>query len=244
MAQTRQTVAKQCATRPENTLIIAASTGNGGGAVLAAAELDTTNFIDAIAVAMPQVQTVANANLKIQRGGADVASIGKTQMDYIALANLFQPCAASASSVAAAPGASLVPNARAVARCQALLTSATFNIGLTGTTNEALAVAANAKLRAAGWEAETDQLHAAYYATATPSVAVTSVNAYGRKSVRENECGFSYATTSATTFTPIATPANTLRQLFAAGNGAPPDIWREHCQQQFHRRCGARCVKC
>lgn len=207
---------------PENTLIIAASTGNGGGAVLAAAEQDSTNFIDAIAVAMPQVQTVANTSLKIQRGGVDVASLGKTQMEYVALANLFQPCAATAAALAAAPGANLLSNARAVTRCQALLTSTTFNIGLTAATNEALAVQANAKLRAAGWEAETDQLHASYYALATPSVALTSVNAYGRKGVKDNECGFSYATTSATTFTPIATPANTLRQLFAAGNGAPP----------------------
>jgi len=209
---------------PENTLVIAASSGNGGGAVLAAAELDSTNFIDAIAVAMPQVQTAANASLKIQRGGVAVASLGKTQMEYIALANLFQPCAATAAALATAPGANLTPNARAVARCQALVTSATFNIGVTGATNEALAIAANARLRASGWEAEADQLHGAYYALATPSVALTSVNAYGRKSVKDNECGFSYATTSATTFTPIATPANTLRQLFAAGNGAPPTL--------------------
>ncbi len=207
---------------PENTLIIAASTGNGGGAVLAAAELDSTNFIDAIAVAMPQVQTVANTSLKIQRGGVDVASLGRTQMDYIAQANLFQPCAATSATLAAAPGVNLLPTARAVARCQALLTSATFNIGITGATNEALALASIAKLRAAGWEAEADVLHASYYATATPSVALTTANALGRRGVRDNECGFSYATTSATTFTPIATPANTLRQLFAAGSGAPP----------------------
>ena len=207
---------------PENTLVIAASTGNGGGAVLAAAELDSLNLIDGIAIAMPQVQPAANTSLKIQRGGVDVASLGKTQMEYIALANLFQPCAASAANVSTAPGVGLIPAARAVARCQALSSTTPSAISIAGASNETLAQAALAKLRAAGWEPESDVLHASYYATVTPSVALTSVNAYGRRSVKDNECGFSYATTSATTFTPIATPAATLRQLFATSSGAAP----------------------
>jgi hydroxybutyrate-dimer hydrolase len=207
---------------PENTLVIAASIGNGAGAVLAAAEQDLGNLIDAIAVASPQVQPAVNANLKIQRGGADVASFGKTQMEYVALANLFQPCAATAATLTSAPGVTLLPTSRAVARCQALLNSATFNIGITGATNEELAQAALAKLRMAGWEAETDIQHAASYALVTPSVAVTSVNAYGRKSVRDNECGFSFAATSPTTFAPIPTTSAALLQLFGVSSGRAP----------------------
>jgi hydroxybutyrate-dimer hydrolase len=207
---------------PANTLVIAASIGNGAGAVLAAAELDFGNLIDAVAVASPQVQPVANTNLKIQRGGADVASFGKTQMDYVALANLYQPCAATAATLTSAPGVALLPTSRAIARCQALLNSTTFNIGITGATNEALAQAALAKLRAAGWEAETDVLHASSYALVTPSVAVTSVNTYGGKSVRDNECGFSFASTSATTFTPVPTTSATLLQLFGVSSGRAP----------------------
>lgn len=207
-----------------NTLVMGSSVGNGGGAVLAAVEVDAEGLLDGIAVAQPQVQPIANATLKIQRGGVDVASFGKSQMDYLALANLFQPCAATAASLANSPASGMVVSARAQARCQSLTTSATFNIGVSGATNEVRAQAALAKLRAAGWEAESDLLHASHYALATPALAVTNVNAYGRKSVKDHECGYSFASTNATTFLPAATPATTLMRLFGAGSGLPPTL--------------------
>ncbi len=205
-----------------NTLVIASGIGNGGGAALAAAEIDAEGILDGIAVAEPQIQPTANTSLKVQRGGVDVASFGKSHMEYIALANLFQPCAATAATLTDAPGRSLVVSPRAVARCRALVNSTTFNIGITGATNDALAQAALAKLRAAGWELETDIQHASYYANNTPALAVTNVMAYGRKSVKDNECGYSFVSTSATTFLPVATASNTLMRLFGAGNGLPP----------------------
>ena len=55
-----------------------------------------------------------------------------------------------------------------------------------------------ARLRAAGWEAESDLLHASHWGLqATPAVAVTYANAYSRASVLDNLCGFSFATTNA-----------------------------------------------
>lgn len=207
---------------PENTLVIAASTGVGGGAALAAIELDSQNFVDGAAVANPQVQPTPNTSLKVQRGGTDVTSIGKSRIEYLAMANLFQPCAAMASTLTNAPGLSQLVSSRAASRCQALLNTATFNIGITGATNEALAQAALAKLRAAGFESETDIQHAAQYALFTPGAAVSAVNSYGRKSVKDNECGYSFAATSAATFTPVAASQAALLQLFGVSSGEPP----------------------
>ncbi len=50
-----------------------------------------------------------------------------------------------------------------------------------------------ARLRAAGWEVESDLLHASHWGLqATPAVAVTYANAYSRASVIDNLCGFSF----------------------------------------------------
>jgi hydroxybutyrate-dimer hydrolase len=203
--------------RPENTLVIASSVSNGAGAALAAAELDTQGLIDGIAVSEPQVQVTPNAALTIRRGATTVTSTGKGLLDFGTLANLYQPCAALASSVSAAPGLAFIVAARASNRCASLRAKGL----VTGDTLEAQASDALARLRAGGWEAESDVLHASHYAFATVGIAVTYANAYSRASVRDNLCGFSYGATTAAG-APTAIAGASLAQIFASGNGIPP----------------------
>lgn len=213
----RQTV------RKHNTIVIASSISNGGGASLRAAEADSKGLIDGVAVTEPNVQPPQHPGVHVLRGGVPVASHGKGIYDYFTLANLFQPCASRAASVAASPLLTGVNATIAANRCAALKASGLLNgATLAEQADEALAV-----LRASGWEAESDLLHASHYALATPPVALTYANAYGRFSVLDNLCGFSFGATDPTatspTFTlPIPAPAANVARIFATGNGIPP----------------------
>ncbi|HEX2569505.1 MAG TPA: D-(-)-3-hydroxybutyrate oligomer hydrolase [Polyangia bacterium] len=203
--------------RAGNTLVIAASVSNGGGSVLAAAEQDTSGWIDGVVVSEPNVNPAAGTNLTIRRGGRAVTGPGKPLFDYFTLGNLLQPCAALAQSTAAAPGVLLVNAARAGNRCAALKAQGL----LTSTTTAEQAEEAQQRLREYGWEPESGVLHASLYALATPAIAVTYANTYGRFSVKDNLCGFSFAAT-ATDGTPTALAPASLARIFGTGNGIPP----------------------
>jgi hydroxybutyrate-dimer hydrolase len=211
--------AKQRLFFASNTLVIASSVSNGGGASIQAVEGDSTGLIDALVVGEPVVYPTLPAGLTISRGGVNYASdaIGRPLYDYISLANLLQPCAAYAPALATAPGLAFVAMASAQNRCGALaINGQVSGADFTSQSNDALA-----QLRAAGWEPESDVLHASLYAFATPAVAVTYANAYARASVVDNLCGFSFATTSATGV-PAAAAISPMLTVFAEGNGVPP----------------------
>lgn len=199
---------------PSNTLVIASSVSNGGGAALAAAEQDKQDLIDAVVVSEPQVQPKATAGLIIRRGTTVVTTIGKPLVDYFTFANIYQPCAALAVTNGAF--AVSLPTANAEARCTAL---ADKNL-LTGTTTAERAADALAKMHAYGWETDQDILQATHYRFATPAIAMTYTNTLGRFSVTDNLCGLSFANTDAT--------GNVIAQgvaqatLFGTGNGVPP----------------------
>ncbi|MGZ9075140.1 MAG: 3-hydroxybutyrate oligomer hydrolase family protein [Burkholderiaceae bacterium] len=214
--------AKQRLFFASNTLVIASSVSNGGGASIQAVEGDTTGLIDALVVGEPVVYPTLPAGLTISRGGVNYAStaIGRPLFDYISLANLLQPCAAYAPTLATAPGVAAVSMASAQNRCGALaLNGQVSGADFTSQSNDALA-----QLRAAGWEPESDVLHASLYAFATPAVAVTYANTYARASVTDNLCGFSFATTNNATATgvPAAAVTSPMLTVFAEGNGVPP----------------------
>ena len=214
--------AKQRLFFASNTLVIASSVSNGGGAAIQALEGDTNGLIDALVVGEPVVYPTLPAGLTISRGGVNYPSsaIGRPLYDYISLANLLQPCAAYAPAVATAPGLAFVPMASAQNRCGTLaLNGQVTGADFTSQSNDALA-----QLRAAGWEPESDVLHASLYAFATPAVAVTYANAYARASVTDNLCGFSFATTNNATATgvPAAAATSPMLTVFAEGNGVPP----------------------
>ena len=197
-----------------NTLVIASSVSNGGGAALAALEQDTEGLIDGLAVAEPQIQV--NAPAATIRRGTRSLPVARSLLDYATVANLYQPCAALAPSAVSAPGRGFVPEAIAINRCLALA-----ELGLiTGSTTTDQATNALDLLLEAGWERESTDLHASLYAFATPAIAVTYANAYGRYGVTRLTCGFSFAATASGAPAPL--PTASAVQMWASGNGIPP----------------------
>ena len=89
--------------RPENTLVIASSVSNGGGAALAAAEGDGTGLIDGVVVTEPQIVLPANLAVKVQRGNTPQPVIGRTLLDYTSFANVYGACAGLSPQLAGTP---------------------------------------------------------------------------------------------------------------------------------------------
>ncbi|MCY7370755.1 MAG: D-(-)-3-hydroxybutyrate oligomer hydrolase [Polaromonas sp.] len=212
---------------PANTIVIASSVSNGGGAALAAAEQDTQGLISGVAVAEPQMQVTPDARLSVTRGASTLAGTGRSLYDYTTLANLLQPCAAlvspstNAFNTVATSTSSAAVLAIAGNRCAALQTAGL----VTGADTAAQAADALAQLRAAGWQPESDVLHAAHYAFATPAVTLTYANSYGRFGVQDNLCGYSFAATAATEpNAPVAATPASIANSFGAGNGVPPTV--------------------
>lgn len=206
--------------RPGNTLVIASSASNGAGAALIAAEQDKLGLIDGVAVSEPQIQPKDMSGLSIRQGASTVSTIGKPLIDYFTYANIYQPCAALASDAAGSPGAAFIAG-YANNRCTALKAKGL----LSGSTTQAQADEALQKLHAYGWTSASDVFHASHHAFATPSIVVTYINTYGRFSVTDNVCGFSFATTvTAGATLGNVTPTSPLVQagIFANGNGVPP----------------------
>ena len=93
---------------------------------------------------------------------------------------------------------------------------------ITGNTVAEQADAALQKLRDYGWEADSNLLHASHAGFEVASaVSVTFANALTRSSVKDNLCGYSYASATATGSVNALAPA-ALAGMFAVGNGVPP----------------------
>lgn len=200
---------------PANTIVIASSVSNGGGAALAAAEQDTEGLIDGVAVSEPNAQPGANTSLTIQQGAATVATHSKPLIDYFTYANLYQPCAALSAS--AGNPLTLLAAASVQNRCSALAARGL----LSATTLAAQADEALAKLNRYGWQAENNFFQQSHFRYATNSIVVTYVNTYGRFSVTDSVCGFSMANTTAIGDV-AAQVATNQAGVFANGNGVPP----------------------
>jgi len=204
--------------KADNTLVIASSISNGGGAALAAAEQDTTGLIDGVAVSEPSIELPVNPAVGIKRGNTAISLFGKTLVDFTTYANLYQPCAALSTQLAGTPGAAYVVPAFASNRCASLKAKGL----LTATTTASQADEALQKLREYGWETESDVLHASLAAFEVASaVSVTFANSLSRSSVKDNLCGYSFASTDANGAVNLL-PAASLAQMFATGNGVPP----------------------
>jgi hydroxybutyrate-dimer hydrolase len=197
-----------------STFVIASSVSNGGGAAIAAAEQDVGGLIDGVAVAEPVLELAGNPALIVMRGTTAIAGGARPLYDYFTIANLYQPCAALSPRAVNSPGAAFVPVALATNRCASLKAKGLLT---TSATAEQAEESLN-KLLAAGWQPESNILHASHYAFATPPVVATYGNAYGRFSVADNLCGFSYAATDATNKPTALAPAS-LAQIFGPFNG-------------------------
>ncbi|MGO4381192.1 3-hydroxybutyrate oligomer hydrolase family protein [Pseudoduganella sp. RAF53_2] len=181
---------------PANTATIASSISNGAGAALLAAEQDSKGLIDAVAVTEPQIQPNKTTGFAVRQGGVNVASQGKPLLDYSSFAALYEPCIAGVTG-----------------RCDALVAKGLLSgSNLLSQQNDA-----KARMRAYGWQSEAEILEGAHALT-NILVAVTYVNAYGRFSVTDKVCGFSWANVEGSG-TPIPLPPAVRAASFAAQNG-------------------------
>ncbi|MGQ0711137.1 MAG: 3-hydroxybutyrate oligomer hydrolase family protein [Rhodoferax sp.] len=203
-----------------NTLVIAGSVSNGGGAALRAAEQDSQGLIDGVVAGEPSAQPSATSGYSVEFGGAAVGTIGKPLLDYFTYANLYQPCAALASAASLAETsvynylALTAQTTRATNRCTQLAAKGL----VAGSTTADQAADALAKLRAYGWSSEHDTMHNAHFALGNATiVSMMYSNAYGRMSVTDNLCGMSMAAVSAGSPTAISTTAK--MASYATGNG-------------------------
>jgi hydroxybutyrate-dimer hydrolase len=202
----------------DNTIVIAASVSNGGGASLRAAEQDSEGLIDGVAVSEPQIQPRLSKNLSIEQGNQKISNFGKTLYDYTSLANLYQPCAAYAASVNGAPGQNFILVARAQNRCAGLQSAGLLSSqDLPGQALEALGI-----LKSYGWMPESDDLHASHYAFATPGVTATYAMSYSRASAVDNLCGLSFAAVESPSGKPVSLPTSIMASFYANSNGIAP----------------------
>lgn len=181
---------------PRNTVTIASSISNGGGSALLAAEQDTKGLIGGVAVTEPQIQPKSASGYSVRQGGAPATAQGKALFDYATYAALYQPCIAGSAG-----------------RCSALTAKGLLVAGDLPTQQ----ADAKAKLKAYGWLADSDVLQAAHAGT-NILVAVTYANAYGKFSVTDKVCGFSFAPVDATGL-PVAFTAAQKASSFATQNG-------------------------
>jgi hydroxybutyrate-dimer hydrolase len=202
---------------PDNTIVIASSVSNGGGAALMAAEMDGAGLIDGVAVAEPQIQVNLPASVVIKRGGNTVSGAGKGLYDYFTIANRYEPCAALAPASANAPLIASVNAANAANRCAAL--AAANLVGGADTASQAQS--ALDRMLANGWESESIPFMPSHYLFAVLPVALTYANSYARASVKDNLCGYSFGATPVNGVPP-ALPAAAAAQVFGTGNGVPP----------------------
>lgn len=222
------------AIKPDNTIVIASSVSNGGGESLQAFEQDAEGLIDALMVSEPNAQPRDMTGVTVRAGGAAIANAGKPLADYFTYRMLYEPCAAIAAG-AQAPngvrpgwlGAGTAPLGNALTqvagvelqtiaanRCQSLADKGL----LTGTTTQEQATAALARMAAYGWrDPIIDALYASHYRLATVHVTFGYVVAYGKFSVADNVCGFSFANVDAAGN--VAPQAATQALLFGTGNG-------------------------
>ncbi|WP_224364248.1 D-(-)-3-hydroxybutyrate oligomer hydrolase [Hyalangium versicolor] len=207
----------------ENTLVIATSVSNGGGASLRAAEADTSGLIDGVVAGEPNVQPVFDASLRLRQGsGTEFQEHSRSLLELASLVSLYQPCASRAAALAASAPLNSVSQQAGEARCQSLVELGLLP-GLTGSsTVEERAQAAQVRINAAGILPEQNVLQPAHYALLVPQgILVTYANQFGRFGVEDNLCGFSFASTDATTGQPVATSASRLASLAALSNGQP-----------------------
>src|SRR5262249_20618129 len=172
-----------------NTIVIASSVSNGGGASVRAVEQDRDHLIDGLAVGEPNVNPKFTSKFTIEQGAAPpFATHSRPLIDYITLVNVFQGCAHIAPANPTAP-LHLVPAAAGAARCESLHGKGL----LTSTTTTDQATEAQAIINKFGILPEQNLVQPGYwFAYVSQSISMTYANTYGRFSVLDNLCNFSF----------------------------------------------------
>ena len=197
-----------------NTIVIASSVSNGGGASVRAVEQDEDHLIDGLAVGEPNVNPKFSSRFTIaQSGYPPLAAHSRPLIDYITLVNVFQGCANLAPANAAAP-LNLPPSP---GRCASLHAKGL----LASTTTPDQATEAQKIINDFGILREQNLVQPGYwFANVSQSISVTYANAYGRFSVVDNLCNYSLGATPAGVPVPLALGAEA--QIFGTSNGIPP----------------------
>jgi hydroxybutyrate-dimer hydrolase len=197
-----------------NTIVIASSVSNGGGASVRAVEQDDEHLIDGLAVGEPNVNPKFSSSFTIvQSGRPPLAAHSRPLIDYITLVNVFQGCADVAPANATAP-LNLAPSP---ARCTELHAKGLISAA----TLPDQATEAQKIINDFGILPEQNLVQPGYwFAFVSLAIAVTYANAYGRFSVVDNLCNYSFGATAAGSPGPLA-PA-TEAAIFGNSNGIPP----------------------
>jgi hydroxybutyrate-dimer hydrolase len=198
-----------------NTIVIASSVSNGGGASARAVEQDNEGLIDGLAVGEPNVNPKFTSAFTIVQGSVPAfAAHSRKLIDYTTLINVFQGCASAAPGNATAP-LNLAPSA---ARCASLHAKGL----LTSTTPDGQATEAQTIINSFGIQPEQNVVAPGYwFGNVHQAISVTYANAYGRSSVLDNLCSYSFGATD-TSGNPVALAATGEVQIFGSSNGIPP----------------------
>lgn len=199
---------------PENTLVIASSVSNGGGASVRAAEQDHEGLIDGVAVSEPNVNP-RRGDFVIQQGvTAPLAGHSLSLFDYTTLMNVYQGCASAAPANLVAPF-NFAPSANA---CTSLYEKGL--ISAAGMPDQA--IEAQQILNDHGWNPEQNIVQPSHWFLNVPqSISMTYANAYGRQSVFANLCDYSLGASDGSG-QPVALAAAVEATLFGTSNGVPP----------------------
>jgi hydroxybutyrate-dimer hydrolase len=197
-----------------NTIVIASSVSNGGGASVRAVERDHDHLIDGLAVGEPNVNPKFSSRFTIVQGAnPPFAAHSRPLIDYITLVNVFQGCADLAPANVTAP-LNLAPSA---ARCASLHAKGL----LASATTADQATEAQKIINDFGILPEQNLVQPGYWFAYVPqSISVTYANAYGRFSVLDHLCSYSFGATTAGVPGPLAPAAEA--QIFGTSNGIPP----------------------
>jgi len=203
-----------------NTLVIASSISNGGSASIRAAEQDSDGLIDGIAVSEPNISPKPDESLIIRQGQKEwvYPNHSRSLLDCHTLLNLCQPCANLAPGIRESAPFNMIDAELGKNRCRSLK-AAGF---LRSETLEAQAVEAQEKINASGILEEQNLLQPALHNFyISEGIAVSYANAYGRFSVRDNLCGFSFSAID-DELKPARASEIGLARIFGAANGIPP----------------------
>src|SRR3984893_1417568 len=195
-----------------NTIVIASSVSNGGGASVRAVEQDDDHLIDGLAVGEPNVNPKFSSSFTIvQSGRPPLAAHSRQLIDYITLVNVFQGCA-DVANPSAPFNLAANPQRCANLHAKGLLTS---------TTQTAQAAEAQKIINDFGILPEQNIVQPVlWFSYVAQAIAVTYANTYGRFSVLDNLCNYSFAGTAAGVPAPLAPTAEAT--IFGTSNGIPP----------------------
>jgi hydroxybutyrate-dimer hydrolase len=198
----------------DETLVIASSVSNGGAASLRAAEIAPPGMIDAVVVSEPNVNPRHDGRFSIRQGnGTPLRAHSRPLYDYLTLIDVYQGCANLANPTAPLNVAAFGEN-----RCTALAQAGL----LEGADTAARAAEAQRIVNRYGLLPEANVVAPSYWAFyVQQAVSATYANAYGRASVLDRLCGFSFAATDAAG-KPAALSEAVEATLFGTANGIPP----------------------